>query len=133
LNTDIEKRESDLIIKEAAIKDLEEKVRRFPEELSKAITETEEKITKQLTSEYNYSSNLREKEYEATRKLNEQQIIHLQSKIKEQEVTIKDLSNKVTVSGEQVQSIAHRALDTSVQRFAYNVNSESKSLEKQAS
>jgi hypothetical protein len=133
MHTDIEKRESDLIIKEAAIKDLEEKVRRFPEELSKAITETEEKITKQLTSEYNYSSNLREKEYEATRKLNEQQIIHLQSKIKEQEVTIKDLSNKVTVSGEQVQSIAHRALDTSVQRFAYNVNSESKSLEKQAS
>ena len=59
-------------------------------------------------------------------KLNEQKISYLEAKIREQDQLIKTLTQKADAATEQVQSIANRALDTSVQRFAYPLNSEEK-------
>jgi len=58
--------------------------------------------------------------------LNEQKISYLEAKIREQDQLIKTLTQKADAATEQVQSIANRALDTSVQRFAYPLNSEEK-------
>ena len=51
---------------------------------------------------------------------------YLEAKIREQDQLIKTLTQKADAATEQVQSIANRALDTSVQRFAYPLNSEEK-------
>ena len=51
-------------------------------------------------------------------------ISYLEAKIKEQDLLIKTLTQKADAATEQVQSIANRALDTSVQRFVYPLSPE---------
>ena len=58
------------------------------------------------------------KEIEGEQKLKDQKIESLSAKIKEQEATIKQLTDKANQASSQVQDIANRALDTS-QRINY--------------
>lgn len=69
---------------------------------------------------------LQSKENMPSQKLSEQKISYLEAKINEQDLLIKTLTQKADAATEQVQSIANRALDTSVQRFVYPLSSEEK-------
>ena len=130
MRSNMERREQELSHKESVLKELETKVAVMPEELAKAVAEAEGKISKALNIEHEQIVKLKEKEYNGTIKLHEQQIAYLQSKIKEQDQLIKELTLKANLASEQVQNIAYKALETSAQRISYPY--EAKSNEKAA-
>ena len=123
----LQQRETEVITKEKLLQDLETKVVNFPEEMQKAIIIAEEKLHQKLEQEYKFSFDLKAKEHESETKLAGQKIAHLETKVKEQEIQIKILNQKGDEALQQVQTIACRALDTSMQRI-YTSNTEEKTV-----
>lgn len=121
----LQQREIEIKAKERLLQDLEITVTNFPEEMQKAIAVAEEKLSQKLELEHKFSFDLKAKEHESEVKLAQQRISHLENKVKEQEIQIKILNQKGDEALQQVQSIACRALDTSVQRI-YTNNTEEK-------
>ena len=122
----LEQRESRVNEQEILLNDLTLKVEGFSEGVKQAVAEAEQSLRNQLEKEHHYALELQSKENIASQKLSEQKISYLETKIKEQDLLIRTLTQKADAATEQVQSIANRALDTSVQRFSYPLSSEEK-------
>ena len=111
------KREEVLSEKEKILSDLQARVDQFPEELKKTVLEAEEKLRAQILQHHDFESQIKQKELDGLVKLHNLQVTSLQGRIKEQELLIKELSQKADQATENIQLIACRALDTSSQRF----------------
>jgi DNA repair exonuclease SbcCD ATPase subunit len=114
---ELKKREDEISEREKNLENLEAQVAQFPERLKEAISQAEETLRNEILQHHKFESQLKEKEYEGIIKLNDQRIASFTGKIKEQELLIKELTQKADQATQQVQSIANRALDTSVQRY----------------
>jgi len=110
-------REELLKSREQEYLELKQKVEEFPQELMKSKETAEEVLRSQLEMQHKFASDLLAKEIEGERKLNEQKIVALEKKIKEQDQLINQLTQKADNAVSQIQSIACKALDTSGQRF----------------
>lgn len=106
-------RESIIKAQEEDYKQLRVAAERFPKDLEKAIQEAEKRTKENIELSHKYQMDLFTKEIEGERKLNQQIISSLQNKIKEQEIFIKQLTQKTDEAGNQVQTIALKALESS--------------------
>ena len=123
----LEEKRQDLAQKETLIEsrlleieELREKVQKFPEELEQETEKTAQEITEKLESQHNFAVTLKEKEIDGEKKLYLQKIASLESKVKEQESFISQLTQKADEATQQVQAIACKALEASSQRFPYS-------------
>jgi hypothetical protein len=110
---EIAEREKLVAERETEFAELKKNAENFEKELAKAITETEKRVTQQLTTKFGYETQLKDKETEGEIKLKDQTILTLQNKIKDLETLNKQLSAKVDNSEINVKEIAIKALDTS--------------------
>lgn len=124
LQTSLLKRETDLAEKEEIYQSLKVQVEQFPVIIEEKVKNAEEKLHLQMSQQYDFASQLKQKEYDGILTLKEQNIKYLEEKIKHLEALIKDLTEKADTATQQVQSIACRALDTSAQRFMTLTNNE---------
>lgn len=122
LKNNLLKQEADLIEKEKNYDALKMQVEQIPIQIKEAVSSAKELLSTQLSQQYEFKTQLKQKESEGILKLKEQSINYLEDKVKRQEVIIKELTDKADLATQQVQSIACRALDTSAQRFV-TVNS----------
>jgi hypothetical protein len=108
-------KERELLIKtsEEELKELLKQVELFPKELAEKIKDTENAITKSLTTQYNFEKELYAKEIEGQLNLKDQSINTLDAKIKELENLIKQLSQKTEISEKTVKDIAIKAIESS--------------------
>jgi hypothetical protein len=114
----LKKREEEILTKEQEYQQFKQRIEQLPEEIKQAANEAREKLNKELSEKYDFEKQLNQKGYEGTLAIKEQVIKHLQDKVAQQESLIRELTTKSDLAAEQVQAIACRALDTSVQRFA---------------
>ena len=118
LEKDFAERESMIIGKEQEYQTLKNQVENMPIALKQAIEETEQSVTEKVKFKYEYEAKLTQKEVEGERKLHEQMILALQTKIEQQEKQLKELNEKTSHAGIQVQEIAVKAIEgASRQRF----------------
>ena len=104
-------REASLANREHELAELRQRVESFPQELAKAVADTEQSVTERLEFKYRYETQMLAKETEGDRKLSQQIITSLQAKIKEQDEQIRQLTQKANEAGLQVQSIAIKAIE----------------------
>jgi hypothetical protein len=108
---DLNQRELIITSRENEFAVLKSKVEQFPQELEKAIKDTEKSVLENIEFKYKHQSELAQKEIEGERNLNKQIISSLENKINEQAELIKQLTLKVNDSGQQVQTIAIKAIE----------------------
>jgi len=108
---DLKNREDAILVSETELETLKGRVENFPKELEKAVRDTEKTTRESLERNYRFQMDLAAKELEGEHKLNYQIINSLQSKIKEQEEFIRQLTHKTDEAGTQVQAIALKALE----------------------
>lgn len=117
LKEDLSKRVAEIKDKEEEYKGLKIEISELPNTIKAAVEAAEATLREKLSTQHSFEAQLKHQEYENNLKVNEQCIYYLETKIKEQELLIKDLTKKADSAAEQVQAIACRALDTSAQRF----------------
>jgi hypothetical protein len=111
-------RESVIEAKEKELAALTLRVEQFPKELETALKENEKFIVERIEFKYKHQMEITQKEIEGERNLNKQLVQSLENKIKEQAEHIKQLTQKVNESGQQVQTIAIKAIEgASTQRI----------------
>lgn len=120
------KRETDILEKENNYESLKTQVEKIPDYIKEAVDAAETLLRNQMTQQYEFENQLKQKEYDGILKLNEQSISYLKDTIKNQETLIKELTEKTDAATQQVQSIACRALETTSQRFVTLNKSEEK-------
>lgn len=108
---DLKNREETILASEEELAQLRNRVENFPQELEEAVIKIEKTTRETLERDYRFQKDLAAKELEGERKLNAQMISSLQSKIKEQEEFIRQLTQKTDEAGTQVQTIALKALE----------------------
>lgn len=108
---DFAQRETLLVSREEELRNLREQVAAFPEKLEGVIRDTETRVSEKLTFQYQFKTELQEKDLEGERRLSEQRITALQEKIKEQEHYIRHLLQKTDDSTQHVQTIAIKAIE----------------------
>lgn len=118
--TEIEQLEQALLTREKSLNELEEQVKNIPQQLKELEKQTEVSVTKILQEKFEHEKQLRQQQYDASLKMQEQSVNYLQNQIKSQEKEIVELKNKLTMASEQVQNIASKALETSVKRIIIN-------------
>jgi hypothetical protein len=111
LNKEWSAREAALAAREQEWADLRTRVDGFPQELEKAVKNTEKAVTERLDFKYRHEAQMLAKETEGERKLSQQVIASLEAKIREQEEQIRQLAQKANEAGLQVQSIALKAIE----------------------
>ncbi len=104
-------RETDLAARERELVDLRAQVEAFPAELEQAVKATEQAVTERLQFTYQHEKAMLAKEMEGERKLSQQIIQSLETKIKEQDEQIRQLTQKTNEAGMQVQNIAIKAIE----------------------
>jgi len=115
---DWSEREVVLSSREEELSELRDKIAVFPKELEKAIKDTEKTVTERIEFKFKHEMQLIQKETEGEQKLHEQAVEALQSKIREQEELIRQLTQKADESVQQVQTIAVKAIEgASAQRI----------------
>ncbi len=115
---DWSEREAVLSSREEELSELRDKIAVFPKELEKAIKDTEKTVTERIEFKFKHDMQLIQKETEGEQKLHEQAVEALQSKIREQEELIRQLTQKADESVQQVQTIAVKAIEgASAQRI----------------
>lgn len=119
LKEDIAQRHMLMKEQEERYKQLETEVTLFPEKQAIEIQKAEEILRNHLEEQYAHEKALQLKGQENKVQLYEQKIAHLEQKEAQQSQLIKELSEKVDRSLEQVKSIACQALESSAQRNAY--------------
>jgi len=122
LKDNLSKREADLLEKEKDYESLRLQVQQIPDKIKEAVTNNEKALEAKLLEQYEFATKLKQQEYDGILKLKEQSINYLEEKIRKQDDLIKELTEKADMATQQVQSIACRALDTSVQRFLATTN-----------
>jgi hypothetical protein len=125
LEKELEQKRAELDQKEASleshlqeIEKLKEKVEQFPAELAKETEKTAQEIAQRLEAQHQFAETLKEKEIEGERNLALQKIASLEAKVKEQAVSIAQLTQKANESIQQVQTIACKALEASSSRLS---------------
>ena len=97
---------------EAELKELRARNTAFPSEMEKAVNESVIAVTEKLETSFRFEKELREKESQGELKLKEQIIETLKSKIKDMEITMKELSQKTITSEASVKDIAIKAIES---------------------
>lgn len=111
---DLEEREIAVKTHEEEFKNLKIQAQKFPQELEFAVKETENTVRVTLEKQHQHQMDLLLKDIDGERKLSQQIIASLQSKIQEQEALVKQLTQKANEASQQVQSIALKALESPV-------------------
>ncbi len=133
---ELNERENAVAAKEKEFAELKQKVEQFPKELEEAIKNTEKSVIERIEFKYKHQAELAQREMDGERNLNKQMILSLENKIKEQTEQIKQLTLKINDSGQQVQTIAIKAIESSaggaaIQRvFSQNYEKHSDQQEK---
>jgi hypothetical protein len=104
-------REATLATREKELADLKARVEAFPQELDRAVRDTEKAVTERLEFKHRHEAEMRAKETEGERRLSQQVIASLEARIKEQEEQIRQLTQRANEAGLQVQSIAVKAIE----------------------
>ncbi|MBM4176575.1 MAG: hypothetical protein FJ213_10460 [Ignavibacteria bacterium] len=117
IEKELAEREALVTAREKEFAELKAKVESFPAELDNVIKGTEKSVTEKIELKYKHQAELSSKEIEGERKLNKQMIASFESKIKEQEELIRQLTQKANDAGIQIQNIAIKAIEgASLQR-----------------
>lgn len=119
-------RETDVLANENELKELRSKAANFPKELDAAVVSTEKLVSERLSREFKFEKELNAKQNEGELKLKDQTIGTLQSKIKDIEASLKELSNKTSIAEATSKDIAMKAIES-----ARNVHVIEKVREKQ--
>jgi len=113
---EIELREKSVIEKEYEFNELQNKVANLENDTQARIQAAELEVTKSLHQEFKFTQALKEEQAKRSVELLQQKIESLQQKITEQDSIINNLNNRLQLAQEQSQQIAHKALETSIQR-----------------
>ena len=108
---DVAEREQYLTSREDELEDLRTRVESFPKELERAVRDTEKAVLERIEVKYKHQAELAAKEMEGERKLAEQTIAALDKKIVEQEEQLRQLTQRASEAGLQVQEIAIKAIE----------------------
>ncbi len=108
-------REQNLKNAEAELSELRKSNAEFPAKMEKALKDKEAEITKQLQTKYGFDIKLMEKQNEADIRLKDQMIASLQEKIKEQQVQLKEYTDKTNRAEANVKDIAVKAIENASQ------------------
>lgn len=104
-------REVDIAARENELAELRARVEAFPKELEKTLRESEKSVTERLQFTYKFEKEMLSKEIAGDKKLSQQVIASLETKIKEQDEQIRQLTQKANEAGLQVQNIAVKAIE----------------------
>lgn len=104
--------------KEKGLEEMKQKIDAFPGVLENAVHEAKKATEEQLTLKYRFETELASKEALSELKILKHTILSLENKVKEQEALINLLNEKSTLAGQQVQSIALKALESSTSRYS---------------
>jgi len=126
LETEFSKREKIISAQEEEFKNLKKEVELFPQKIEDSVKQTENSITEKLEREFSYKTELKTQEYAGEKKLNLQTISSLKEKIKEQEEIINQLTQKANTAGNQVQTIAIKAIEGASASRCYGTFNETK-------
>lgn len=126
-------REAAVAAREAEYEKLKTQVEVFPQQLEKAVKDAEKAISERLTLTYKHEATLAAKDREGEKKLLQQTIGSLESKIKEQEALMRELTQRSNEAGKQVQHIAIKAIEGASAQRGLAVSYEKKGPEKEAS
>jgi hypothetical protein len=74
-------RDAQLVAREQEFEMLKEKIEQFPEELHRAMMETERNVTEKLELKHEYETKLREKDFENERKAQQQALAAMQAEV----------------------------------------------------
>jgi len=108
---EIAERQKEILEHEKEFKELKSKAEAHPKALENAILETEKKVRESIEVSYKHQADLLTREMDGERKLSVQNIASLETKIKEKDELIRQLTQKVNDSGKQVQDIALKAIE----------------------
>jgi hypothetical protein len=111
--------EREAIIKSAEneLADLRKQAAQFQSELEKAVQQAEKSLKEKLDLEFSHQSELSVQKAESEQKLKDQTIISLRDKIKEQDLLIRQLTEKTSSAESSMKEIAIKALDSSKMRI----------------
>jgi len=105
-------REANVLANETELKDLRTRAANFPKELDAAVTNTNKTVSEMLKREFKFETELSAKQNEGELKLKDQTIVTLQSKIKDIETSLKELSAKASTAEATSKDIAMKAIDS---------------------
>ena len=92
---------NNLLKQEANYDTLKMQVEQIPIQIKEAVTSAEELLSTQLSQQYEFETQLKQKESEGILKLKEQSINYLEDQIKRREVVIQDLIDKADLATTQ--------------------------------
>ena len=121
---ELSEREALVTARESELNELKARVAEFPAQIEKAIKETEKSVIERLEFKYKHEAELATKEIEGERKLNKQVVSALEAKIKEQDAYIRQLNQKTDQAGQQVQTIAIKAIEGASSQRIFGKNYE---------
>ncbi|MCX8514083.1 MAG: hypothetical protein ORN24_00795, partial [Burkholderiales bacterium] len=113
---EVEVRELSVAQKENEFIALQNKVANIENDTIDRIKAAEAEVTKSMQQEFKFTQALKEEQAKRSVELLQQKIESLQQKITEQDCIISSLNNRLQLAQEQSQQIAHKALETSIQR-----------------
>jgi hypothetical protein len=108
---DVSSRELNLKNAESELVELRKNNVEFPDKLEKSLKDKEKEVTTQLQTKFGFDSKLMEKQYEADIRLKDQMIASLQEKIKEQQIQLKENTDKANLAEANVKDIAVKAIE----------------------
>lgn len=108
---ELETRKVELKNQEDELKDLRQKVAGFTDELEKAAKEAVERITQDLTREFNHQKILSQQQAQAHQELLQQKISSLEATIKTQQAEIFHLQSTLKENNQLLTRIAERAVE----------------------
>lgn len=109
---------------------LQSRVANIEQEVQEKVSIAESKVTAALQQEFKFTQALKDEQAKRTTELLQQKIESLQQKIKEQDDLLTNINARLQAAQEQSQKIAHKALETSIQRnviISPNDNNQAKS------
>lgn len=114
---EIAEREARVQAAEAELAGLRQQAEKFPGQLDQAIKQAEKILKDKMDLEFKHQSELSNQKADADQKLKDQMIVSLRDKIKEQDLLIRQMSEKTTSAESSMKEIAIKALDSSTMRI----------------
>jgi hypothetical protein len=102
---------------ETELNDLRQRAAQFPAQLDQAIKQAEKALKERLDMIFSHQSELAAQKSDSDQKLKDQMIVSLREKIKEQDLLIRQLTEKTTSAESSMKEIAIKALDSSKLRI----------------
>ncbi|MCX6224321.1 MAG: hypothetical protein NTV01_06155 [Bacteroidia bacterium] len=110
-------REARVQAAENELADLRQRSEKFPVQLEQAVKQAEKALKEKLDLEFAHKAELAAQKADSEQKLKDQMIVSFRDKIKEQELLIRQLTEKTTTAESSMKEIAIKALDTSTLRI----------------